>query len=296
MLEPVLGVGRAIARATVELDFRETQRTQEAFDPAGQVARSHQKEVEEPATLPGGVPGVQTNIPGGDAGKASPDGPVKKSNEISNYEITKTTNQVAEPRGQIRRLSIAVLVDGKYEGGNYVLRTSEEMETLKAVVMKAVGFNAERGDQLEVANIPFKAGPPPPEQVVTGPFDLQQWIRTPQGMQVVGGSLLALLILLSLGRWRRRARLARLAQQRLAIEQQAQGAGWPGGEQTITQVLEKKSMAPTDRRREELIGLAREHQGLVVQVLRMWLREEKQRMKAEQGWGATPLADPAEKS
>lgn len=284
MLEPVLGVGRAIARATVELDFRETQRTQEAFDPAGQVARSHQKEVEEPATLPGGIPGVQTNIPGGDAGKASPDGPVKKSNEISNYEITKTTNQVAEPRGQIRRLSVAVLVDGKYEGGNYVLRTPEEMETLKVVVMKAVGFNPERGDQLEVANIPFKAGPPPPEQIVTGPFDLQQWIRTSQAIQVVGGSLLALLVLLSLGRRRRHARLA---QGRLAIEQQAQREGQPGGEQTVTQVFEKKIMVTADPRREELIGLAREHQGLVVQIIRVWLKEEKRRAKGEQDGGAT---------
>jgi flagellar M-ring protein FliF len=281
MLDPVLGPGRAVARATVELDSREVQRTREEFDPAG-VERSKQLELEEPAGLPGGVPGVQANIVGGDAGKVQPETPVKKSSQVFNYEIGRTTSQVVEPRGQIRRLSVAVLIDGKYEGDAYIPRRPEEMEALKAVVMKAVGFTAERGDQVEVVNIPFKIQPPTGQEAA--PFDLLQWIRTPQGMGA-GGGFLTLLILLGIMRKRRRARVARRGQEQLALEQkqprQEQGGQQIEGE-NLAMAVEKITIV-ADPRREELAQISRDHKDLVVQIIRLWLKEEKQRRKAELG-------------
>jgi flagellar M-ring protein FliF len=294
MLEPILGEGRAVARASVELDFRETQRTQEAFDPTGQVVRSHQEEREEPAAPAGGVPGVQTNVPGGDGGKTLSDGtPSKKSSQTSNYEITRTTSQVAEPRGQLRRLSVAVVVDGKYEGETYVARTAEELNVLKAVVMKAVGFNAERGDQVEVANIAFTLGPPPRVEAAV-PFDLLQWIRTPQGMGSGGGAFLLLLLLFLFTRKRRQVRLAEVAKEELAqltLPQEGQevGSEQPAGEaaENLSDAFEKITIA-ADPRREELVKLAHDNKDLVVQIIRVWLKEEKLRVKAEVGDNSTP--------
>jgi flagellar M-ring protein FliF len=90
------------------------------------------------------------------------------------------------------------MVDGKYEANVYAARPPEEMEVLKAIVLKAVGFNAERGDQIEVANIPFtkiEVPAPPPN---TPMADLNQWARSPMGMGVIGGGVILLFFLLKL--------------------------------------------------------------------------------------------------
>ncbi|MBI3303942.1 MAG: flagellar M-ring protein FliF [Deltaproteobacteria bacterium] len=280
MLDPVLGPGRVVARVTVELDSRETQRTREEFDPTG-VERSKQQEVEEPTGLAGGVPGVQANIVGGDAGKALTETPVKKSNQLVNYEIGRTTSQVVEPRGQIRRLSVAVLIDGRYEGDTYTSRTPEEMEALKAVVMKAVGFAADRGDQVEVVNIPFKVQPLPEGQGAP-PFDLWQWTRTPQGIRA-GAGLLALLILLGIVGKRRRVRIARLEQQ----QEQPGRQGPQTASENIAMAVEKITVV-ADPRREELTQISREHRDFIVRIIRLWLKEDKLRGKAELERGSTP--------
>ncbi len=81
-----------------------------------------------------------------------------------NYEINKVVRRIIQPTGTIKNLSVAVLLDGNYElttgeNGkeeyNYVPRTEEEIKTYKTIVMRAVGYNAERGDQIEVSSVPF---------------------------------------------------------------------------------------------------------------------------------------------
>ncbi len=279
MLEPVLGPGRAIARATVELDFQQRQQTKEEFDPAGQVVRSQQREVEEAATPPGGVPGVQANIPGGDSERLQK-AEARKSSHITNYDITKTTSQVTAPRGQVRRLSVAVLVDGKYEDGVYIPRSAEEMETLKAVVMRAVGFNADRGDQLEVANIPFSEQPLLLEYA---PFDAREWITTPQGIGTAAGVLCLLIVLISMRR-RRRVRLAA----EVRTEQTQPGARLEQGQQgadsvEVTGLTGERITIEEDPRRAEIIRLAQDNKEFAVQVIRMWLQAEKKAKALAQG-------------
>lgn len=260
MLEPVLGPGKAVARVNLELDFRETQLAQEAFDPAGQVVRSQQHELEEQPPL-GGVPGAQANIPGGDA-ERSKEAPLKRENRIVNYEIGRTTRQVVEPRGQIRRLSVAVLVDGKYQGDAYVSRTPEEMDALRAIVMKAVGFNAERGDQVEVANIPFSTRTQVQERASTDGG--VHWVRSPWSIGVGAGGLL--LLLLALG-WRRRRRVP---EQPLVIEQTRREL------EDLSGTVEKVVVV-SDPRREQLAQIARDHKEVTVQIIRMWLKEGRRK-------------------
>lgn len=306
MLEPVLGPGRAVARVAVELEPRETQRTREEYDPTG-VERSKQLEIEEAAGPNGGVPGVQSNIVGGDGGKTQLEAPVKKSSQVYNYEISKTTSQTTEPRGQIRRLTVGVLIDGRYEGETYAPRTGEEIDAVRSVVMMAVGFSAERGDKIEVVNVPFKA---PPGKLEKGPvqFDLREWSKTPQGVSVVGGGVALLLLLLLL----RKGRAKRRQEEPRALEHAARGgpmqigavgepfggagrlpegalagqSGMPEGETPLSAegapVMEREKIkVSADPRRGELMKIAREHKELVVQVIRGWLKEEKQRLQAE---------------
>ncbi len=101
----------------------------------------------------------------------------KQSNrqrEVVNYEINKITKQVVQVPGNIKQLSVAVIVDGKYDNKpgadgkpkqTYIARTAEEMKSMEDLVRKAVGYNETRGDQITVSNIPFASDTPGAEMV-----------------------------------------------------------------------------------------------------------------------------------
>ena len=85
----------------------------------------------------------------------------EKTDEITNYEISKIVNKTVMPVGEIKKLSIAVLVDGNYvknaKGAEeYQARSKKELADLEDLVKKSAGFDAKRDDQIVVNNIPFK--------------------------------------------------------------------------------------------------------------------------------------------
>lgn len=167
ILEPVVGKARVRAKVTATIDFTKVERTEERFDPDSQVTRSEQKNVEKSMSgTTGGVPGVSSNLPGKTAAQtASRQGQTEKKNEIINYEISKTTSRVIYPPGTVKKVSAAVLVDGTYTAQQgtkekkYTPRTEEEINQFEEMVKKAVGFAADRGDEIRVVNMPFEATP-----------------------------------------------------------------------------------------------------------------------------------------
>jgi flagellar M-ring protein FliF len=172
MLEQVLGQDKAIVRVSCDLDFIQQESTEELYLPDNQVVRSEQTSKEassNPNSGPMGVPGMATNISKNKGGQAQ-NGERKsyqKQDSTRNYEIGKQTNRKVLPVGKLQRLSVAVIVDGKYETmtkgkgskqhteTKYVPRSAEEMATLESIVKRAVNFSEARGDKVEVANIPF---------------------------------------------------------------------------------------------------------------------------------------------
>ncbi|MGB9715114.1 MAG: flagellar basal-body MS-ring/collar protein FliF [Thermodesulfovibrionales bacterium] len=164
ILEPVVGRGKVKAKVSAEIDFTKIEKTEEKFDPDSQVARSEQKIVEKTTNgNKGGVPGVSSNLP------AKPATPTslsqmqsEKKSETINYEISKVTSHIINPSGEIKRQSAVVLVDGTYtaqQGSTekkYTPRTSEEISQFEDMVKKAIGFKAERGDEVRVVNMPFE--------------------------------------------------------------------------------------------------------------------------------------------
>lgn len=167
ILEPVVGKGKVKARVAANIDFTKIEKTEERFDPDSQVIRSEQKNTEKSTTgITGGVPGVASNLPGKAVQQtAFSQGHSERRNEIINYEISKITSRIMNSSGEIKRLSAVVLVDGTYavqEGSNekkYVPRTEEEIKKLEEMVKKAIGFAAERGDEISVVNMPFEVVP-----------------------------------------------------------------------------------------------------------------------------------------
>jgi flagellar M-ring protein FliF len=170
MLEQVLGPNRALARVALDLDLDQVQIAEETYNPDSAVVRSQQRSTETSEgkeTSGKGSPEITEGKLLQSSAQEAGAKPVKQSNrqrEVVNYEINKTSRQVVQMPGGIKKLSAAVIVDGKYEtkpGADgkpkqtYTARSAEEMKSLEDLVKKAVGYNETRGDQITVSNIPF---------------------------------------------------------------------------------------------------------------------------------------------
>ena len=166
ILERVVGPGKTRAEVALEMDLDRVTENSEIYDPQGQVVRSTQtseesskasNKAEQPVTVQQNLPeGVQTNA----SGAAKSESDTSRTEEKTNYEISKTVRVHVRETGMIKRVSVAVVVDGTYTIGDdkkkvYVPRTPEEMQKIEALVKSAIGFNAERGDKVEVINLQF---------------------------------------------------------------------------------------------------------------------------------------------
>lgn len=172
MLEKALGANRAIVRVSCALNFKQYEMTEERFLPENQVVRSEQtfnETAKENDSIPKGIPGIQSNLPETSAAlNQSTDDEnttFAKQDRTVNYEIGKLTSRTLEPVGGIERISVAVMVDGTYQSNataagenelSYVPRSAEELTQIENLVKRAVNFDADRGDQVEVVNIPFE--------------------------------------------------------------------------------------------------------------------------------------------
>ena len=174
MLGDIVGAGRARVQVSAELDMNRSTRTAESFDPNGQVVRSTQSRlVEDSATTPsggsanGGAASVANELPN-PSSSASPAAAANQQSstteETINYEISRSTTTEVTEAGAVKRISVAVVVDGSYADdaeGNaiYQARTPEELAEIESLVRSAIGFTAARGDEVTVANMQFAARP-----------------------------------------------------------------------------------------------------------------------------------------
>lgn len=161
----VVGQGRTRVQVTAELDHNRVQQTQETFDPETRVVRSTQtrNETRSNEERDNAVVGAAAQLPNANAQQGNGNGNREQSNKVeetTNYEISKTIRVETVESGRIKRLSVAVLVDGSYKKGangelTYEPRRQEELERIAALVRSGVGYDAKRGDQIEVANLRF---------------------------------------------------------------------------------------------------------------------------------------------
>ena len=169
LLDKIVGGGKSVARVTATFDFKQVERVEEKFDPETIAVRSEQRTEEKggASSVVGGAPGVQTNLGRTAPTSGSGAGGGSKNDETLNYEVSRSTAKIVEPVGTLSKLSVAVLVDGKYEmpaavkegqtaKAKYTPRSPDELQKIEALIRSAVGFNTERGDQLSVQNIPFQ--------------------------------------------------------------------------------------------------------------------------------------------
>ncbi len=164
IVSSVVGPGHARVQLTADFDFNKVTQTSEKFDPEGRVLRSSQTREESAASADNkqGQVTVANALPGGpppDATAANRD-QSKKTEEIVNYEISRSTKTEVTEGGRLNRVSVAVLVDGNYVKNDkgepvYQPRDKDEIDHIAALVRSSIGFDQKRGDQVEVVNLRF---------------------------------------------------------------------------------------------------------------------------------------------
>ena len=180
IVNSLVGPGHARVQVNADFDFNRITETSDKYDPDGRVVRSSQTREESSATTPNNnevtvgnqIPQAQQN-PTQQEANGQPREQSKKTEETVNYEISKTTKTQVTEGGRVKRISVAVVVDGSYskdDKGNIVYkpRSKEEIDQIAALVRSAIGFDQKRGDQVEVANLRFAEPPAQPIVEQTG--------------------------------------------------------------------------------------------------------------------------------
>lgn len=166
LLEKVIGAGKVRITVNADINFDRTVINTEKFDPEGQVARSTQSNSQKEAaneSAGGGTVSAENNLPQNTAGSESSGGSksnIEKTDETTNFEISKTTQNQVREGGTINKISVGVLVDGTYKENSsgdqeYSPRSEDEISKIKALVSSSVGFDESRGDKIEIVNMRF---------------------------------------------------------------------------------------------------------------------------------------------
>ena len=168
LLEKVIGAGKVRVQVAADINFDRVVTNSEKYDPDGQVARSTQSTSErdnaqdktggkETTTVANNLP--TANAAGGE-GASNSNHLTERTDDTTNYEISKTVQNHVSEGGTINKMSVAVLVDGNYTTDadgtqTYTPRTDDEIKQLKTLIASAIGYDEKRGDKIEVVNMRF---------------------------------------------------------------------------------------------------------------------------------------------
>jgi len=278
ILNAALGSGHAVVKVTADVALAQVEEMDTQYDPDKTAIRSEstlEEKDDRAGRLPAGIPGVRANLPGGpgpatgDSGSGS-----SRKRQTRNYEVNRTVRKRVVPAGEVKRLSVAVLVDSHAFGG--VTKKGDkgkakqkavvaDLAALEEVVKKAVGFSAARGDLVTLKAVPFA-----PEETLEGaapPSFLVQLLRSKGASAVwlaAGLGVLLLVGFVALIRRRRRQQVDVIDLPRTVRELEGAEVG-----------EERLALGEGDHRARELATDAARHDSLrAASVLRTWMAEE----------------------
>jgi flagellar M-ring protein FliF len=303
MLERSLGAGRVRVEASVAMDFERVQETQEKYDPDGQVVRSTQTTSDTSKTSEATpTTSVQNNLPNADAGSAATGSQNAKQEETTNYEIGKTVRTVLRDQPQIRKISLAVMVDGIDEKGadgvmKWQERPATDLAKIAKLVQSAIGYDAARGDRVEVVTMrfsnPIDVTAEAPAGLFGTPLDKSDLMRLGQTGLLVAAAFIALLMvvrptvnrLIALGTPEANARigdvvpgqlLAAGLDSSLAAGDAAMGllGGPDGGDPDAMVTLAKVDGQLRVSSLRRMTELVEQHPDQTLSIIRSWIQQE----------------------
>lgn len=286
MLSPLYGPGRVIAKVNAELDFsRKTIRSEE-YDPESAVIRSEQRSEETQqgsANIEGGS--GEANFRGDGPAGALSNQDATRETRTTNYEINKIEREIVSPVGELKRLTVAVIVDGTYtseeqgegaegEEGTFVFtpRSEAELQRIEQLVSNAVGIDEMRGDTIEVSSMSFGG----PEQEIRP--DMMQLILEyvhRLGKPFLNGLLIFLFLVMVV-----RPVVMALIRPKTEVEGVEGIAGLPEGEGRIA-LMEGEdedealdALRKIDDIRAHALQLSEQNMDGAMAIIKNWLKEE----------------------
>lgn len=264
MLERIVGVGKAVVRVQLELDFDKIRSKKQEY--TDKVPRSQQV-IEETSkttnTGTPGVPGTDSNIPGYETVSETGTSETSRTEKITNNEINTYEEVKEQAPGSIRRLSVAVVVDKEID--------SKQLAQIEQIVKGAAGFNENRGDQISVAGMPFNTEyRDKMESEIAAAEKRQQ-------MLLYGG--LAALALIAIGGVVTGVIVQKRRSRESLMDEEITGqiVPLPISQIEDTPSLEKE-LSPEEKerkvRKDQVEKVAKEHPSDIAQLLRTWLAEE----------------------
>jgi flagellar M-ring protein FliF len=232
-----------------------------------------------------GVPGTRSNVTDPATQNDQPTNQSSRQSETINYEISKVTSKVVAPSGDVKRLSVAVLVDGTYQPGEnegettFVPRPEAELEKYREIVKGAVGYDESRGDRLEIVNVPFEVPDQSEEQLFAVEAERGFWLEIGRyGAYAFLGLLVCFFIVRPVMKWLTavpelmETTLPRTVQE-LEAEMEAP-AGWPSG--SLDGQQGPAGMSParigSQQMRQHVTQLVIDEPERTAEILRLWLR------------------------
>lgn len=200
LMEARVGVGNAVVEVSVDTETEAESIRERLFDPERRVVVSTDTEERNDNSQNSGSGDVTvaSNLPAGQAGGGeNSSATTAETRERINYEVSETMREVTRVPGAIKRLTVAVLVNGTYETDangtqQFVPIADEELQSLQALVQSAVGFDQERGDAITIRSLPFER----PEGLGTGPIEPGLFTGTIDTMRLIQIGVLAAVALI----------------------------------------------------------------------------------------------------
>jgi flagellar M-ring protein FliF len=269
VVEPIVGPDGYVVRTTADLDLEKIVRRETQYDPDSGVLISEDKTKREVTSSDetGGAPGTASNLPGGVQGGAGASGTSEsEKSTVNNFQYSVVEQQIEEPVGSIKRLSVAVLVDQKpQEGGagsegEPQPRSEEEIQRIEELVKAAISFSTDRGDRVTVEQTPFlrMTQEEPPRT-----FDPRPWLPF-----LKYPALLLLLLLAFLLFYRPLIRTVKTALETKGTPRR--------GHAEVEQPLQLGQPSQLELIRQKIASIAAEHPEGMAQTMRAWLHEGKE--------------------
>ncbi len=200
LMEARVGTGNAVVEVSVDTETEAESIRERVFDPEGRVVVSTDTEERNDSSqnTGSGDVSVASNLPDGQSGGGdNSSSKTAETRERINYEVSETMREITRVPGAIKRLTVAVLVNGTYttaEDGTqqFVPLAETELQALQALVASAVGFDADRGDEITIRSLPFER----PEGLGTGPIEPGMFAGALDTMRLIQIGVLAVVALI----------------------------------------------------------------------------------------------------
>ncbi|MBI3555877.1 MAG: flagellar M-ring protein FliF [Deltaproteobacteria bacterium] len=198
VLTRVVGEGKVVAKVALDLDFTQQSETQTQYDSEGSAVKSQQKEnhvMDGSRPIVSGAPGAASNTPGPASVTPEVRSNTQKVFETTNFAVPEKITRATKPVGAIKKMSVAVLVDGVYNkdpanpdrAPAFAKWSDEKMAEFKTIVASSVGLDLKRGDSIEVKNMEFRREDMDNADAAIAAFERRKMMRRDSGNRRQGG-------------------------------------------------------------------------------------------------------------